>query len=160
MLDTDFLFEKYKEKIHCVKKRKKPLTTLKEMVDVNEIPISKIYKDHLEMLKTNVVNSIYVRKEKTIEFHLFYVEDNLKSKIYCQSYAKNPITLPRLKKGTIYIIFEASLGIMETNCSLLAIDFRIQQGIEQEHLDNRDIYFLDYVSNFENRHLFESYRRP
>ncbi|EFF36552.1 hypothetical protein EfmE980_2451 [Enterococcus faecium E980] len=49
---------------------------------------------------------------------------------------------------------------METNCSLLAIDFRIQQGIEQEHLDNRDIYFLDYVSNFENRHLFESYRRP
>ena len=83
------------------------------------------------MLKTNVVNSIYVRKEKTIEFHLFYVEDNSKSKIYCQSYAKNPITLPRLKKGTIYIIFEASLGIMETNCSLLAIDFRIQQGIEQ-----------------------------
>ncbi|EOE6376832.1 hypothetical protein ACKO6P_002132, partial [Enterococcus faecium] len=74
MLDTDFLFEKYKEKIHCVKKRKKPLTTLKEMVDVNEVPISKIYKDHLEMLKTNVVNSIYVRKEKTIEFHLFYVD--------------------------------------------------------------------------------------
>ncbi|HHB0713085.1 TPA: hypothetical protein ACOAUS_001154 [Enterococcus faecium] len=35
---------------------------------------------------------------------------------------------------------------METDCSLLAIDFRIQQGIEQEHLDNRDIYFLDYVS--------------
>lgn len=34
------------------------------MVDVNEVPISKIYKDHLEMLKTNVVNSIYVRKEK------------------------------------------------------------------------------------------------
>ena len=52
------------------------------MVDVNEIPISKIYKDHLEMLKTNVVNSIYVRKEKTIEFHLFYVENNSKSKIY------------------------------------------------------------------------------
>ena len=75
---------KKKEKIHCVKKRKKPLITLKEMVDVNEVPISKIYKDH--------------------------VEDNSKSKIYCQSYAKNPITLPRLKKGTIYIIFEASLG--------------------------------------------------
>lgn len=71
-----------------MKKRKKPLITLKEMVDVNEVPISKIYKDHLEMLKTNVVNSIYVRKEKTIEFHLFYVEDNSKSKIYCQSYAK------------------------------------------------------------------------
>lgn len=68
---------------------------------------------------------------------------------------KNPITLPGLKKETIYIIFEESLGIMETNCNLLAIDFRIRQGIEQEHLDNRDIYFLDYVSNFENRSLFE-----
>ncbi|EOH55531.1 hypothetical protein UA3_01861 [Enterococcus faecium EnGen0263] len=155
MLDTDFLFEKYKEKIHCVKKRKKPLTTLKEMVDVKEAPISNVYKDHLEMLKINVVNSIYVRKEKTIEFHLFYVENNLKSKIYYQSYEKKPTTLPRLRKDTIYIIFEESLGIMETNCSLLAIDFRIQQGIEQEHLDNRDIYFLDYVSNFENRYLFE-----
>lgn len=63
-----------------MKKRKKPLITLKEMVDVNEVPISKIYKDQLEMLKTNVVNSIYVRKEKTIEFHLFYVETTQKAK--------------------------------------------------------------------------------
>nr|WP_240145264.1 hypothetical protein [Enterococcus mundtii] len=107
------------------------------------------------MLKINVLHSIYARKEKKIEFRLFYVSDNSKSNIYYQSYAKNPITLPGLKKETIYIIFEESLGIMETNCNLLAIDFRIRQGIEQEHLDNRDIYFLDYVSNFENRSLFE-----
>lgn len=155
MLDSDFLFEKYKEKIHCVKTRNEPLATLKELVDVTETPISIIYKEHLEMLKINVLHSIYARKEKKIEFRLFYVADNSKSNIYYQSYAKNPITLPGLKKETIYIIFEESLGIMETNCNLLAIDFRIRQGIEQEHLDNRDIYFLDYVSNFENRSLFE-----
>ncbi|MGL9894695.1 hypothetical protein [Enterococcus mundtii] len=155
MLDKDFLFEKYQEKIHCVQTRHEPLTTLKELVNVTEAPISIIYKEHLEMLKLNVLHSIYDRKEKTIEFQLFYVADNSKSNIYYQSYAKNPITLPGLKKETIYIIFEESLGIMETNCNLLAIDFRIQQGIEQEHLDTRDIYFLDYVSNFENRSLFE-----
>ncbi|MFP1648481.1 hypothetical protein [Enterococcus mundtii] len=155
MLDSDFLFEKYKEKIHCVKTRNEPLTILKEIVDIKEAPISSIYKEHLEMLKINVLHSIYDRKEKKIEFRLFYVADNSKSNIYYQSYAKNPITLPGLKKETIYIIFEESLGIMETNCNLLAIDFRIRQGIEQEHLDNRDIYFLDYVSNFENRSFFE-----
>ncbi|WP_411161408.1 hypothetical protein [Enterococcus mundtii] len=138
-----------------MKTRNEPLATLKELVDVKETPISIIYKEHLEMLKINVRHSIHDRKEKTIEFRLFYVADNSKSNIYYQSYAKNPITLPGLKKETIYIIFEESLGIMETNCSLLAIDFRIRLGIEQEHLDNRDIYFLDYVSNFENRSLFE-----
>lgn len=155
MLDSDFLFEKYKKKIHCVKTRNEPLTTLKEIVDIKEAPISSIYKEHLEMLKINVVHSIYDRKEKKIEFRLFYVADNSKSKIYYRSYEKKPTTLLGLKKETIYIIFEESLGIMETNCDLLAIDFRIRQGIEQEHLDNRDIYFLDYVSNFENRSLFE-----
>ncbi len=67
MLDTDFSLENIKKNT-LREKKKKPLTTLKEMVDVNEVPISKIYKDHLEMLKTNVVNSIYVRKEKTTEF--------------------------------------------------------------------------------------------
>lgn len=138
-----------------MKTRNEPLATLKELVDVKETPISIIYKEHLEMLKINVRHSIHDRKEKTIEFRLFYVADNSKSNIYYQSYAKNPITLPGLKKETIYIIFEESLGIMETNCNLLAIDFRIRQGIEQEHLDNRDIYFLDYVSNFENRSFFE-----
>ncbi|PQC31480.1 hypothetical protein [Enterococcus mundtii] len=155
MLDKDVLFEKHKEKIHCVKTRNEPLATLKGIVDIKEAPISIIYKEHLEMLKIDVIHSIYSQQEKTIEFRLFYVADNSKSNIYYQSYAKNPITLPGLKKETIYIIFEESLGIMETNCSLLAIDFRIRQGIEQEHLDNRDIYFLDYVSNFENRSLFE-----
>lgn len=138
-----------------MKTRNEPLATLKELVDVKETPISIIYKEHLEMLKINVLHSIYDRKEKTIDFQLFYVADNSKSNIYYQSYAKNPTTLPGLKKETIYIIFEESIGIMETNCDLLAIDFRIRQGIEQEHLDNRDIYFLDYVSNFENRSLFE-----
>ncbi|MBO0462279.1 hypothetical protein JZO83_10965 [Enterococcus sp. DIV1298c] len=155
MLDKDFLFEKYKEKIHCVKTRNEPFATLKGIVDIKEAPISTIYNEHLEMLKINVVHSIYSRQEKAIEFRLFYVEDNSKSKIYYQSYAKNPITLPGLKKETIYIIFEESLGIIETNCDLLAIDFRIRQGIEQEHLDDRDIYFLHYVSNFENRSFFE-----
>jgi len=70
LLDSDFLFEKYKEKIHCVKTRNEPLATLKELVDVKETPISIIYKEHLEMLKINVLHSIHDRKEKTIEFRL------------------------------------------------------------------------------------------
>ena len=66
------------------------------------------------MLKINVRHSIHDRKENDRISPYFMPGDNSKATSTINHMQKS-ITLPGLKKETIYIIFE-SLGIMETNC--------------------------------------------
>ena len=41
------------------------------------------------------------------------------------------------------------MGIVETNSLLLSSDVRILSGITHENVAKKDIYFMDYVSAFE-----------
>ncbi len=41
------------------------------------------------------------------------------------------------------------MGIVETNSLLLSSDARILSGITYENVAKKDIYFMDYVSAFE-----------
>ena len=49
------------------------------------------------------------------------------------------------------------MGIVETNSLLLSSDARILSGITYENVVKKDIYFMDYISSFEQKNEINQY---
>ncbi|HFD6482183.1 hypothetical protein [Enterococcus hirae] len=158
MLDFHKLLRRYQDSFIYVNERKKAMNVLKEIVDVEEKSIEFLPEKRIELLVTNVVNSIYFDQSKEVSIKLFYVIKNEKSRKYYQhpSFITDG-TDSLLEDDKLYVFFDESVGIIETNSSLLESDVRILSGITHENVEKKDIYFMDYISAFEHRNEIDKY---
>ncbi|STP30511.1 hypothetical protein [Enterococcus durans] len=152
MLNFYELLTKYEDSFIYVDERKKIMDVLKQIVDIEEKPIDFFLKKRIELLTINVVNSIYYNPTRNVSIKLFNVINNEKSKKYYQQASKfNNRTDSLFEDEQIYVFIDKSVGIVETNSLLLSSDVRILSGITYENVAKKDIYFMDYVSAFEQR---------
>lgn len=84
MLDFHKLLRRYQDSFIYVNERKKAMNVLKEIVDVEEKSIEFLPEKRIELLVTNVVNSIYFDQSKEVSIKIFYVINNEKSRKYYQ----------------------------------------------------------------------------
>lgn len=152
MLNFSELLTKYEDSFIYVDERKKIMDVLKQIVDIEGKPIDFFLKKRIELLTINVVNSIYYNPTRNVSIKLFNVINNEKSKKYYQQASNiNNRTDSLFKDEQIYVFIDKSVGIVETNSLLLSSDARILSGITYENVAKKDIYFMDYVSAFEQR---------
>lgn len=150
MLNFSELLTKYEDSFIYVDERKKIMDVLKQIVDIEEKPIDFFLKKRIELLTINVVNSIYYNPTRNVSIKLFNVINNEKSKKYYQQVSKfNNRTDSLFEDEQIYVFIDKSVGIVETNSLLLSSDARILSGITYENVAKKDIYFMDYISAFE-----------
>lgn len=78
--------------------------------------------------------------------------NNEKSKKYYQQALNiNNRTDSLFEDEQIYVFIDKSVRIVETNSLLLYSDVRILSGITHENVAKKDIYFMDYISAFEQK---------
>ena len=158
MLNFYELLTKYEDSFIYVDERKKIMDVLKQIVDIEEKPIDFFLKKRIELLTINVVNSIYYNPTRNVSIKLFNVINNEKSKKYYQQASKfNNRTDSLFEDEQIYVFIDKSVGIVETNSLLLSSDVRILSGITHENVAKKDIYFMDYVSAFEQKNEINQY---
>ena len=128
------------------------MDVLKQIVDIEEKPIDFFLKKRIELLTINVVNSIYYNPTRNVSIKLFNVINNEKSKNITNKHPSLIIGQIRCLKMSKYMSLSTNQwGIVETNSLLLSSDVRILSGITYENVAKKDIYFMDYVSAFEQR---------
>lgn len=151
-MDLSKLLSKYQDSFVYVSERKKTIDILKEIVDIKEYPIDFFPEKHIELLTANAINSIYFDQSKEVSIKLFCVINNEKSRKYYQhsSFIDNRADL-FFEDDKLYIFLDESVGVIETNSPLLALDVRILSGITHDNVHKKDIYFLDYISAFEQK---------
>lgn len=150
MLDIDLLLNKYKKKIIIVDKKKSTLENIKKFVDVKEITIGVLTNTHLSLSVENAKNSIYKTENYTIELHLYIVIQNEKSQEYYKNIQSDTSYMAYFKEKTIYIIADNTIGIIETNSDLLMRHVKIEEGITQKNINEKNIYLIDYLSTFDS----------
>ncbi len=152
MLDFSELLTKYQDSFIYVDEREQTIDVLKQIVDVEEKPIDTFLEKHIKMLSINIMNSIYYNPSRELAIKLFTVINNEKSKKYYQHTTFIDNGKDSLFEGEkIYVFVDRSVGIVETNSLLLASDVRILSGITHENVEKKDIYFMDYISAFEQK---------
>ncbi|MDT2837217.1 hypothetical protein P7H50_10085 [Enterococcus durans] len=152
MLNFSELSTKYEDSFIYVDERKKTMDILKQIVDIEEKSIDFFLKKRIELLTINVVNSIYYNPTRNVSIKLFIVINNEKSKKYYQQALNiNNRTDSLFEDEQIYVFIDKSVGIVETNSLLLSSDVRILSGITHENVTKKDIYFMDYISAFEQK---------
>ncbi|WP_224784470.1 MULTISPECIES: hypothetical protein [Enterococcus] len=152
MLNFSELLTKYEDSFIYVDERKKTMDVLKQIVDIEEKPIDFFLKKRIELLTINVVNSIYYNPTRNVSIKLFIVINNEKSKKYYQQALNiNNRTDSLFEDEQIYVFIDKSVRIVETNSLLLSSDVRILSGITHENVAKKDIYFMDYISAFEQK---------
>ncbi|WP_240940406.1 hypothetical protein [Enterococcus durans] len=152
MLNFSELLTKYEDFYIYVDERKKTMDVLKQIVDIEEKPIDFFLKKRIELLTINVVNSIYYNPTRNVSIKLFIVINNEKSKKYYQQALNiNNRTDSLFEDEQIYVFIDKSVRIVETNSLLLSSDVRILSGITHENVAKKDIYFMDYISAFEQK---------
>lgn len=156
MIDPNFLFEKHKNSIIYSKEGTDSLKILMQLVDLDECCLNVISNKHLELAKFNTIHSIYFNKKENDEFvfRLFEIKNNKKSLLYYNSLSKVSSIPYFLNSEKIYVLWENKYGIVDTNCDLLKIDWQIQKGISIKTVEQKDLFFMDYISLLENRKLF------
>lgn len=152
LLNFSELLTKYEDFFIYVDERKKTMDVLKQIVDIEEKPIDFFLKKRIELLTINVVNSIYYNPTRNVSIKLFIVINNEKSKKYYQQALNiNNRTDSLFEDEQIYVFIDKSVRIVETNSLLLSSDVRILSGITHENVAKKDIYFMDYISAFEQK---------
>lgn len=152
LLNFSELLTKYEDSFIYVDERKKTMDVLKQIVDIEEKPIDFFLKKRIELLTINVVNSIYYNPTRNVSIKLFIVINNEKSKKYYQQALNiNNRTDSLFEDEQIYVFIDKSVRIVETNSLLLSSDVRILSGITHENVAKKDIYFMDYISTFEQK---------
>ena len=152
MLNFSELSTKYEDYFIYVDERKKTMDILKQIVDIEEKSIDFFLKKRIELLTINVVNSIYYNPTRNVSIKLFIVINNEKSKKYYQQALNiNNRTDSLFEDEQIYVFIDKSVRIVETNSLLLSSDVRILSGITHENVAKKDIYFMDYISAFEQK---------
>lgn len=152
LLNFSELLTKYEDFYIYVDERKKTMDVLKQIVDIEEKPIDFFLKKRIELLTINVVNSIYYNPTRNVSIKLFIVINNEKSKKYYQQALNiNNRTDSLFEDEQIYVFIDKSVRIVETNSLLLSSDVRILSGITHENVAKKDIYFMDYISAFEQK---------
>ena len=152
MLDFSDLLIKHQDSFIYVDNRKKTSDILKQLVDLEEKPIDFLPQKRIELLENNLIHSIHFDKSKGVSLKLFFVIDNGKSRNYYQHpYFIQSVTDPFLQDKRIYIFLDESVGMVETNSSLLGFDAKILSGISPKSVEKKDSYFMDYISAFELR---------
>ena len=152
LLNFSEVLTKYEDSFIYVDERKKTMDVLKQIVDIEEKPIDFFLKKRIELLKINVVNSIYYHPTRNVSIKLFIVINNEKSKKYYQQALNiNNRTDSLFEDEQIYGFIDKSVRIVETNSLLLSSDVRILSGITHENVAKKDIYFMDYISAFEQK---------
>lgn len=152
LLNFSELLTKYEDSFIYVDERKKTMDVLKQIVDIEEKPIDFFLKKRIELLTINVVNSIYYNPTRNVSIKLFIVINNEKSKKYYQQALNiNNRTDSLFEDEQIYVFIDKSVRIVETNSLLLYSDVRILSGITHENVAKKDIYFMDYISAFEQK---------
>lgn len=152
LLNFSELLTKYEDSFIYVDERKKTMDVLKQIVDIEEKPIDFFLKKRIELLTINVVNSIYYNPTRNVSIKLFIVINNEKSKKYYQQALNiNNRTDSLFEDEQIYVFIDKSVRIVETNSLLLSSDVRILSGITHENVAKKDIYFMDYISAFEQK---------
>lgn len=152
LLNFSELLTKYEDSFIYVDERKKTMDVLKQIVDIEEKPIDFFLKKRIELLTINVVNSIYYNPTRNVSIKLFIVINNEKSKKYYQQALNiNNRTDSLFEDEQIYVFIDKSVRIVETNSLLLSSDVRILSGITRENVAKKDIYFMDYISAFEQK---------
>ncbi|MFS0926149.1 hypothetical protein ACFC37_04000 [Enterococcus durans] len=158
MLNFSELLTKYEDSFIYVDERKKIMDVLKQIVDIEEKTIDFFLKKRIELLTINVVNSIYYNPTRNVSIKLFNVINNEKSKKYYQQASNiNNRTDSLFGDEQIYVFIDKSVGIVETNSLLLSSDARILSGITYENVVKKDIYFMDYISSFEQKNEINQY---
>ncbi|WP_242589832.1 hypothetical protein [Enterococcus sp. DIV0660C] len=146
------LLKKYQDAFIYTDKREKTSDILKKLVDVEEKSIDFLSQKRIKLLEENIVNSIYFDESNKTSVKLLFVIHNEKSKKYYQHpYFIQSVTDPLLKDERIYVFYDESVGILETNSSLLALDVRILTGISKKNVEKEDLIFKDYISAFEQK---------
>lgn len=146
------LLKKYQDTFIYTDKREKTSDILKKLVDVEEKSIDFLSQKRIKLLEENIVNSIYFDESNKTSIKLLFVINNEKSKKYYQHpYFIQSVTDPLLKDERIYVFYDESVGILETNSSLLALDVRILTGISKKNVEKEDLIFKDYISAFEQK---------
>lgn len=152
LLNFSELLTKYEDSFIYVDERKKTMDVLKQIVDIEEKPIDFFLKKRIELLTINVVNSIYYNPTRNVSIKLFIVINNEKSKKYYQQALNiNNRTDSLFEDEQLYVFIDKSVRIVETNSLLLSSDVRILSGITHENVAKKDIYFMDYISAFEQK---------
>lgn len=81
MENVDVMLEKYKDQIVVVDTKKDYLEIIEEIVDVKEFNINFINEIHLNLLQSNLENSVYY-DGSPIKIHFYKVEQNKRSSKY------------------------------------------------------------------------------
>lgn len=147
MENVDVMLEKYKDQIVVVDTKKDYLEIIEEIVDVKEFNINFINEIHLNLLKSNLENSVYY-DGSPIKIHFYKVEQNKRSSKYYSDITQDTMYKAYFQKLTVYFIYDETIGILESNSNLLINDSKMLRGVTQKDIDSSSFYLMDYLSIF------------
>lgn len=147
MENVDVMLEKYKDQIVVVDTKKDYLEIIEEIVDVKEFNINFINEIHLNLLQSNLENSVYY-DGSPIKIHFYKVEQNKRSSKYYSDITQDTMYKAYFQKLTVYFIYDETIGILESNSNLLINDSKMLRGVTQKDIDSSSFYLMDYLSIF------------
>ncbi|WHZ33233.1 hypothetical protein QNK01_11695 (plasmid) [Desemzia incerta] len=147
MENVDVMLEKYKDQIVVVDTKKDYLEIIEEIVDVKEFNINFINEIHLNLLQSNLENSVYY-DGSPIKIHFYKVEQNKRSSKYYSDITQDTMYKAYFQKPTVYFIYDETIGILESNSNLLINDSKMLRGVTQKDIDSSSFYLMDYLSIF------------
>lgn len=147
MENVDVMLEKYKNQIVVVDTKKDYLEIIEEIVDVKEFNINFINEIHLNLLQSNLENSVYY-DGSPIKIHFYKVEQNKRSSKYYSDITQDTMYKAYFQKPTVYFIYDETIGILESNSNLLINDSKMLRGVTQKDIDSSSFYLMDYLSIF------------
>lgn len=148
------LLAKYYDKIIMVDEKKDPLDVLKNLVDIKKLDLNIIHPIQLKIIKQNIrYDENY--NGSLINLHLYEVIRNGKSKFYYKELEKKQDISykPYFEEPTIFVIYEETFGLEETNSDALHRDHIMLCGVTQKDLQEKNQYlfnYLSYISAWEN----------
>lgn len=147
MENVDVMLEKYKDQIVVVDTKKDYLEIIEEIVDVKEFNINFINEIHLNLLQSNLENSVYY-DGSPIKIHFYKVDQNKRSSKYYSDITQDTMYKAYFQKPTVYFIYDETIGILESNSNLLINDSKMLRGVTQKDIDSSSFYLMDYLSIF------------
>lgn len=140
----------YSDQLILVDEKKEPLTVIQELADLEEIDPGILHPYHLEStLVTIQGTSKYL--ETNPKINVYIVKENWKSRIYYEEILTNQDSMHKayFETPTVYLICEATAGLIETNSNLLWQDYKRLRGVTQEDIDQQTDELHCYLSNID-----------
>lgn len=147
MYTIESLLEKYRDQLIIVEERKEAFNVLEDLVDMKELDSHIIHPTQLNLIKQNIKYHQNYNGFKT-NLHLYEIIRNVKSEFYYKELEeRQDISYkPYFEEPTIFVIYEETLGLQETNSEPLHRDYIMLQGVTPKDFQERSQYLFNYLS--------------